>query len=103
VSLPAGAVFTHAVPSDYTAFAYMIEGGPRLGREDSGETVRQGELAVFGPGDAIRVGAEPSQSARLLIVAGRPLREPIAKYGPFVMNTEAELQQAFEDFRSGRF
>jgi redox-sensitive bicupin YhaK (pirin superfamily) len=103
VSLPAGASFLHAVPHDYTAFVYVIDGSVRLGPADNGEPVRQGELAVLGPGEAIRAGAEPSQAARLLIVAGRPLHEPVARYGPFVMNTEAELQQAVADFRSGRF
>jgi redox-sensitive bicupin YhaK (pirin superfamily) len=102
VSLPAGAAFRHVVPEDYTAFAYVIEGGARIGPEGDGKTVRRGELAVLGLGEAIRVDAEPSQPARLLLVAGRPLREPIAKYGPFVMNTAAELRRAFEDFRSGR-
>ncbi len=102
VSLPAGAAFRHVVPEDYTAFAYVIEGGVGVGPEGDGKTVRRGELAVLGLGEAIRVGARPSQPARLLLVAGRPLREPIAKYGPFVMNTAAELRRAFEDFRSGR-
>jgi redox-sensitive bicupin YhaK (pirin superfamily) len=61
-----------------------------------------GELAVLGPGDEVRLTGRADRT-RLILVAGRPLREPVARYGPFVMNTQAELRQAFEDFQAGRF
>ena len=98
VTLPAGATFSHDLPPDYTAFAYVSNGAVRIG----GKTVCRGALAVLGPGNEIDIGAEGS-AARLIVVAGRPLHEPIAKYGPFVMNTEAELRQAVADYRTGRF
>jgi redox-sensitive bicupin YhaK (pirin superfamily) len=102
-----GAEFVHALPPDHAGFLYVFEGAVRVGTDSSAKPVRAHELAVLGEGDEIRItgvsaGAD-GRSARALLVAGRPLREPVAKYGPFVMNTREELQQAFIDFQSGRF
>ena len=97
LSMPRGAAVGVPVPAGHNAFAYVFEGAAEIG----GTAVPTSALAVLGPGDrvAIRAGAD----ARLLLVAGKPLDEPVARYGPFVMNTEAEIRQAIRDFQSGRF
>jgi quercetin 2,3-dioxygenase len=105
LALEPDAVFEQTLPSDYAAFVYVFEGTIAVGREQ--EPVAAHELAVLSDGALIRLtgvraGAD-GRSARAILVAGRPLREPVAKYGPFVMNTRAELQQAFADFQSGKF
>ena len=107
VSLEPGAVFVQALPADYAAFLYVFEGTLEVGAEAGASVVRTHELAVLGEGEEIRLrgvsaGAD-GRTARVILVAGRPLREPVAKYGPFVMNTREELQQAFADFQSGTF
>jgi hypothetical protein len=102
-----GATFVHALPPDYAAFLYVFEGAMQVGAEPGATRVGTHQLAVLGEGEEIRlsgISAGPDgKRARAILVAGRPLREPVAKYGPFVMNTREELQQAFEDFQSGRF
>jgi len=103
VSLPTGGSFSHTVPADYGAFVYSFEGSVRVGDDGSGTILDRGTLGVLGAGDTITVLAAGDGPARFLLVAGRPLREPIAKYGPFVMNTEAQLVQAINDYNAGRF
>jgi redox-sensitive bicupin YhaK (pirin superfamily) len=100
VALPAGARFEHALPPEHAGFVYVFEGALTVGAGN--DTVRRGELAVLGPGKrvALAAGSEPG---RAILVAGKPLREPIAKYGPFVMNTEMEIVQAIRDYQAGRF
>ena len=98
VRVPAAGRFEQALAPAHAAFAYVLEGTLALG---AGRTpVRRGELAVFGPGPSAR--AESSEGGRMLLLAAEPLGEPVARRGPFVMNTEAELDQAYEDYRSGR-
>jgi quercetin 2,3-dioxygenase len=86
-----------AVPHDHTAFAYVYDGTVHLG--DDGGRARAGQLAVLGPGGAVH--ARSDGMGRFLLACARPIGEPIARRGPFVMNTEAELQQAVADYRAG--
>ena len=90
----------------FNALVYVLAGEGRVGAE--GRPVRSGQTVVLGAGDHITVGANDKQDSRygaleILVLGGQPIREPVAQYGPFVMNTREELQQAVEDFQSGRF
>jgi quercetin 2,3-dioxygenase len=106
VALDPGARFLQALPPDYAAFLYVFEGQVRVGAQADEGLVRSHELAVLSEGSDLQltgVSAGSEGQARAILVAGRPLREPVAKYGPFVMNTREELQQAFVDLQNGRF
>jgi redox-sensitive bicupin YhaK (pirin superfamily) len=98
VKIPPRGRFAHPLPALHNAFAYVIDGAIAIGPSQT--LVRQGQLAVLGPGD-IAV-ARSIDGGRMLLVAARPIGEPVARSGPFVMNTEQELQQAWDDYRSGR-
>jgi redox-sensitive bicupin YhaK (pirin superfamily) len=100
VTLPAGATFREAVPRGHTAFAYVDHG--EVGFGPDGTPVRAPALVVFGDGDVVEAAAR-GEGGRFLLAAARPLQEPIARYGPFVMNTRAEIEQTLEDLRAGRF
>ncbi len=98
-SLQTGADITLPIEAAQRVLIYVFEGSVLVG--DAASPVQDGQLAVLGAGDAVRLrGGE--QPGRLLLLGGVPLREPIARYGPFVMNTERELQEAFRDYQSGR-
>ena len=84
--------------ADFNALVYVLHGSGRVGPEQA--PVSGGQLAVFGPGDHLRVAADTALD--VVVLGGRPIGEPVAWYGPFVMNTQAELQQAMDDYRSGR-
>ncbi|MDE1895228.1 MAG: pirin family protein [Pseudomonadota bacterium] len=99
VSLQAGAELSLDLPAGHHGFAYVFEGDSAL---VGGERLQRSELGVLSEGDRLRLAAGDTPS-RLLLVAGRPLRESVARYGPFVMNTQAEIHQAIADFRAGRF
>jgi redox-sensitive bicupin YhaK (pirin superfamily) len=100
LAMPAGARFAQPLPSGHNAFLYVFRGEAVVG----GKGVAQARMAILDNlegADGVAITA--STDCRVLLLAGRPLREPIAQHGPFVMNTQAELVQAFEDFRAGRF
>ena len=91
--------------ADYNALVYVLSGAGTVGAER--RPLRSGQLAVLGAGDTIRVAGDRTQDSStpaldVYIMGGRPIREPVAHYGPFVMNTRQELLQAFEDFQAGR-
>jgi redox-sensitive bicupin YhaK (pirin superfamily) len=98
-TLAPGADVTVALDSAQRALVYVFSGSAKVGNSE--QIVQDGQLAVLGTGDAVRLRGSQEQ-ARLLLLAGVPLGEPVARYGPFVMNTERELQQAFRDYQTGR-
>jgi len=100
VTLPAGATFSEQVPQGHTAFAYVDQGEVRFGPEQ--RAARAPALVIFGDGDLVEAAAGPG-GGRFLLAAARPLGEPIARHGPFVMNTRAEIEQALQDLRTGKF
>jgi redox-sensitive bicupin YhaK (pirin superfamily) len=102
VRMTPGARLTESVPAGHTAFAYVYDGQATFGGSDAGRDVRARHLAVLDDGERVTVEAGPA-GARFLLLAARPLREPIARYGPFVMNTREEIVQAVEDYRRGTF
>ncbi len=104
LKIPAGAVSDHDIAADHNAFVYLFGGSAEIGasEEKPGKVLRDGELAVLTPGDALRIRAGEN-GARLILVAGKPLGEPVARYGPFVMNTREENVQAIEDYNNGTF
>ena len=90
---------------DFNALVYVLAGRGTVGGE--GRPVRTGQLAAFGPGDYLELAADATQDSHtpnleVLLLGGQPIREPVAQYGPFVMNTRDELVQAFEDYQSGK-
>lgn len=100
VSLPADADFATDVDPAKTAFLYVFEGS--LAGTAGGAAIAAPKLAELGEGSGVRLRAG-AQGARFLLIAGRSLREPVARYGPFVMNTTAEIHQAISDFQRGVF
>ncbi|WP_166212790.1 pirin family protein [Cognatiluteimonas telluris] len=102
IDLQAGSAWQTALPDGHNAFAYVFEGSVTIGEGEEARAVQAQELAVLGGGGRLVVRGGDA-GGRLILVAGRPLREPIARHGPFVMNTREQLMQAFVDFQEGRF
>ncbi|MFO7287925.1 MAG: pirin family protein [Gammaproteobacteria bacterium] len=100
LSLDAGTSHVLAVPEGHNVFVYVFEGEAEIGPDR--QRVERGEIALLEHGTRIELRAPAASGARMIVVGGRPLNEPIARYGPFVMNTEEELLQAFADYHAGR-
>jgi quercetin 2,3-dioxygenase len=105
ISLPAHGVFTHPVKETHNVFAFVVEGEgyfDPMDRDQKKRVIREGEIALYGRGNTVIVtaGARP---LRFLLISGKPLNEPVAWYGPIVMNTQDELQTAFTEFQEGTF
>lgn len=98
VRLAAHSSFTTDVPSGFNAFAYVFEGHAR----SEGTSLPNHSFVLFGEGESITIQND-SQDTRFILVAGQPIDEPIVQYGPFVMNTREEIEQAFADYQSGKF
>jgi redox-sensitive bicupin YhaK (pirin superfamily) len=106
VTIPRDGSFSHNIKRGHAAFAYVFEGQGSFGAngEEAGQQniISRPGLVVFGDGDYIDVSTT-DQPVRFLLISGQPLNEPIARYGPFVMNTQAEIEQALEDLKNGTF
>jgi redox-sensitive bicupin YhaK (pirin superfamily) len=110
ITIPAGAGLTHSTKRGHTVFAYVIDGNGRFSEEGSTSSsenrrtssLGNGTLALFDEGDQVKITTEES-GVRLLLISGKPIKEPIAWSGPIVMNTEDELRTAFEEYRNGTF
>ena len=101
ITLPAGSVFNHPVPPEHTVFAYLMQGQGYFD-EDKNVLVDPQSTVLFSPGDSLHI-ATRDEDVRFLLVAGAPLKEPVAWYGPIVMNTQEELRTAFEEFQNETF
>jgi redox-sensitive bicupin YhaK (pirin superfamily) len=105
VEVKPGSTFSYPIPQGHTAVAYVFEGAAEFGVDETGkgERLEAVHLVVFNDGDALQVQTTPDSSVRFMLIAGAPFKEPIVPYGPFVMNTPQEIQQALADLRNGTF
>ena len=99
IGLSQGGQRSIATPSEHAAFVYVFEGDASFGTEKP-KLIKRGCLGVLGEGETLHISSE--SGARILLLAAKPLKEPVARHGPFVMNTVDELEQAFADYRAGR-
>jgi redox-sensitive bicupin YhaK (pirin superfamily) len=100
VTLAPGASVTLPWRPDFNALVYALGGKGTVG--PAARPMEHGQLAVFGAGDTVTVAATPTQTLDVFVLGGKPIREPVVAYGPFVMNTKAEVVKAFEDYQAGR-
>ena len=100
VELPNGSPFHYYIRDDYSAFLYLYEGALLVGAPGAARPLKTQCAGVLSPGDQITVTADGAP-ARFLLIAGKPIKEPVVQYGPFVMNTREEVEQAVRDYQSG--
>ena len=96
----AGATFRHPLPAGYHAFVYPFEGSVAIGPDGARKILATHHAGILSDGDAVELTGGP-EGGRVILLAGRPLLEPIVQYGPFVMNTREEIEQAVRDYQSG--
>jgi redox-sensitive bicupin YhaK (pirin superfamily) len=101
VHLPARTELTLPIETSYSAFLYVYEGSAQVGPAEEAKPLARRAAGVLSAGDRVRVRAG-EEGARFLLLAAKPLREPVVQYGPFVMNTREEIEQALADYRDGR-
>ncbi|NKI34420.1 pirin family protein [Wenzhouxiangella sp. XN79A] len=101
VALDAGRRLTVMLEPGHNAFVYAIDGVPRVVREDDAESLSAHTAGLLGPGDRVTLAAPDDAPARMLLLAAKPIGEPVVQYGPFVMNTREEIEQALADYRAG--
>ena len=100
-TLKPGGQAVQSVPREYNAFAYVVDGEGEFGANAKRAT--DGQMVMFSSdGDGVTIGNRSDSDLDVLLLAGVPINEPVVRYGPFVMNTKAEINQAIEDYRSGR-
>jgi len=100
VALPPGARFAQPIAAGYNAFVYVFEGSVAVGGGNAARTLPTHSAGVLSDGDAVELAAGPD-GGRALLLAGRPLREPVFQFGPFVMNSPEEIEQAIRDYQNG--
>jgi quercetin 2,3-dioxygenase len=100
VTIPGGTVFVHPTHPEHIVFSYIFEGSAFF--DDNKKSSSNGDLILFSEGDQVQISTRDA-SARFLLISGKPIREPVAWYGPIVMNTSEELQLAFTEYRNGTF
>ena len=102
IALAPGTSWQYELPEGHNAFAYAFEGAGQVGEGNDARALSAQELAVLSGGRVFKLSAG-NEGVRAILVAGKPLQEPVARYGPFVMNTREQLMQAFVDYQEGRF
>jgi len=102
VTIPANTKFEHEVEKDYTAFAYCFEGKGYF-EPNKEQLVSKEHLVIFREGESVQIVASENEHVRFLLVSGKPIKEPVAWYGPIVMNTQEEIRIAFEEYHNGTF
>ena len=102
IALAPGTSWQYELPEGHNAFAYAFEGAGQVGEGNDARALSAQELAVLSSGRVFKLSAG-NEGVRAILVAGKPLQEPVARYGPFVMNTREQLMQAFVDYQEGRF